>query len=265
MPLIDVRSSRPGFHRCAAAVLVFCLAFLLFPKTLAQQPPTPPPPTAPGKPDLPPLPAPPADRITVQPAFSVVIDAAHGGANSGAHIAANFLEKDITLTLAARLRSALTARGIPVVMTRDSDTDLPPYQRAGIANHALASACLILHATATGGGVHLFTSSLAPAAAMSPMMPWQTAQAAWVTRSLRLSSEINTALGQAGIPTTLGVASVQPLDNLTCPAVAIEMAPQTTSAANKSLPISDGKYQQRILDALAAAMLEWSTDWKQQP
>jgi len=37
------------------------------------------------------------------------------------------------------------------------------------------------------------------------------------------------------------------------------------SAANKALPISTPKYQQRILDALAAALLEWQTNWKQQP
>jgi N-acetylmuramoyl-L-alanine amidase len=209
----------------------------------------------------------------VQPAFSVVIDAAHGGANTGARIAADSIEKNITLALSTRLRAALTARGITVIMTRESDADIPSSQRAGIANHALSSACLILHATATGAGVHLFTSSLAPvvstasasASTATGLVPWQTAQAAWVTRSLRLSSEINSALGQAGIPTTLGVASVQPLDNLACPAVTIEVAPPTVSAASQSLALSDAKYQQRIVDALAAAMMEWRADWKQQP
>ena len=270
MPSIEARNCR-GPYRVAAAALILGIAFLAVSKAFSQQPPIPaPPPLAPGKPDLPPLPAPPTNHLTVQPAFSVVIDAAHGGSNAGARIGNNLLEKDLTLALAASLRSTLAARGVAVVMTRDSDIDLPLGQRAGIANHALASACLFVHATATGGGVHLFTSSLAPVSAppsppATSMVPWQTAQAAWVARSLRLSSEINSALGQAGIPTILGVASVQPLDNLTCPAVAIEIAPLGASAANKALPISDSKYQQRIVDALAAAMLEWSTDWKQQP
>jgi N-acetylmuramoyl-L-alanine amidase len=204
----------------------------------------------------------------------VVIDAAHGGANTGARIAADSIEKNITLALSTRLRAALTARGITVIMTRESDTDIPSSQRAGIANHALASACLILHATTTGSGVHLFTSSLTPVVtpasgsantAAPGLVPWQTAQAAWITRSLRLSSEINSALGQAGIPTTLGVASVQPLDNLACPAVTIEVAPPAVSATSQALAISDAKYQQRIVDALAAAMMEWRADWKQQP
>jgi N-acetylmuramoyl-L-alanine amidase len=276
MPLTELRKdhSQPGLGRAISPILYIAFINMLFlssAEAKPQQSPVPAPPVAPRAPDLPPLPAPPMSQFAVQPAFPVVIDAAHGGANSGARFAANSLEKDITLELSTRLRAALINRGMTVVMTRESDSDIANNQRAGIANHALASACLIIHATAAGSGVHLFTSSLAAAAATASVasapgpIPWQTAQAAWVTRSLRLSSEINSALGQANIPTTLGLASVQPLDNLSCPAVAIEVAPLAASTANRALPISDGKYRQRIIDALAAAMIEWRTDWKQQP
>jgi N-acetylmuramoyl-L-alanine amidase len=218
------------------------------------------------RPLLPAIPAAAPNSLSVQPAFSVVVDPAHGGGDIGARIGDALLEKNITLALAIRLRSVLAARGMKVATTRETDLDLPPGTRAGIANHERAGACLVVHATATGAGVHLFTSSL-PAAtvAASGLVPWQTAQAAWISRSLRLASEINSTLGQAGIPVTLGSASIQPLDNLACPAVAVEVAPLAASAINKPLGISDAKYQQRLLDALAAAMLEWSTDWKQQP
>jgi N-acetylmuramoyl-L-alanine amidase len=271
MPSIEASDAKSWLCRRMASALLLGLWFLGSVDARSQQPPVPTPPVAPGKPDLPPLPAPPANHLTVQPSFSVVIDAAHGGANTGARIASNIEEKNITLTLSSRLRTALAAQGITVAMTRESDTDPPARQRAGIANHALASACLILHATATGSGVHLFTSSLPPAVsvpvspATSSLVPWQTAQAAWITRSLRLSSEINSALGQAGIPATLGIASVAPLDNLACPAVAIEIAPLANSAANQALSVSDSKYQQRVIDALASAIVVWRTDWKQQP
>lgn len=259
------------FSRITATALVVLFSFLTLASPQSQPPPVPAAPIAPVRPDLPQLPSPPTNRLTVQPAFSVVIDAAHGGANTGAHITDNIAEKDITMALSKTLRNALASRSIAVITTRDADSDLPVSQRAGIANHALASACLILHATATGSGVHLFTSSLVPipAVASTPaaqtgtsLVPWQTAQAVWVTRSLRLSSEINSALGQAGIPASLGVASVAPLDNLSCPAVAIEVAPLV---ANKAASISDSKYQQRVIDALASAILEWRTDWSQQP
>jgi N-acetylmuramoyl-L-alanine amidase len=273
MPWIECRAGNcPGRAPLAPTLvqtvaLLFALQIGIAFGAVAQQPPpipVPPPPLA--TPDLPAIPAPP-NAIPVRPAFSVVIDAAHGGGDIGARIADNLLEKDLTLGFSVRLRSALTARGIAVVTTREADIDLRPDQRAGVANHAQASACLVLHATTSGSGVHLFTSSLAPATPgpMESPIPWQTAQAGWVTRSLRLSSEINSALGQEGIPATLGSTSLEPLDHLGCPAVAIEIAPLAASPANKAAPLADTKYHQRILDALVAAILAWSTDWRQQP
>jgi len=272
MPSIDIEGQAPPILRTTGLLKRLCspahsvlIALSLTTPAWGQAPP-PAPPLAPPRPELPALPPTPTNQPSIQAAFSVLIDAAHGGADSGARIASQLLEKDLTLGFSVRLRSALAARGITVLTTRESDIVLPANQRAGIANHTLASACLLIHATATGSGIHLFTSSLPPASVPSAaVLPWQTAQSGWITRSLRLSSEINSALGQAGIPVTLGRAAVRPLDNLTCPAVAIEIAPLAASPANQALPISDPKYQQRILDALAAALLEWSTDWRQQP
>src|ERR1700722_3557726 len=67
-----------------------------------------------------PAPAAPA-VVRANPHFSVVIDAAHGGADSGARLSDHLLEKDLTLSLSVRLRSMLGAHGIPVVTTRESD------------------------------------------------------------------------------------------------------------------------------------------------
>jgi N-acetylmuramoyl-L-alanine amidase len=269
MPWIDPRFANRSDIVSIAQILTFVLAFQIAPSPQAQQ--SPPPLHAPlSRPELPQIPSSPSTTLSVRPSFSVVIDAAHGGTNAGARIANNLLEKNVTLGLTNRLRSALAARGIAVVTTRESDTDPLPDERAGIANHAKASACLVLHATATGSGVHLFTSSLAPSTATASgaipnLVSWDTVQTTWITRSLRLSSEINSAMGQAGIPVTLGSTSLQPLDHLACPALAVEIAPLAASPANKAAPLSDEKYQQRILDALVAAIRAWSADWSQQP
>ena len=48
---------------------------------------------------------------SVQPHFSVVLDAAHGGSDSGARLEPQLQEKDVVLALSVRLRSMLTARG----------------------------------------------------------------------------------------------------------------------------------------------------------
>jgi N-acetylmuramoyl-L-alanine amidase len=189
----------------------------------------------------------------------VVLDAAHGGDDSGAGLGSQ-PEKTYTLALSVRLRSLLAARGFQVVTTRESDATVDPARRAEIANHANAMACLSLHATGAGSGVHIFVSSVAPRdEARFPA--WKTAQAAWITRSLALAGVVNSALEHAGISVTLGRIGMPMIDSLTCPAMAIEVAPQRTQDMPGGESLDDPGTQARIADALAAALVEWrSTD-----
>lgn len=193
--------------------------------------------------------------------FPVVLDPAHGGADSGTLLSPQLQEKSLVLDLANRLRSLLYARGMEAALTREGDADPSPEARAGSANHARAGACLVLHATASGAGAHLYTSSLS-AAAPGTLAPWGSAQAPFLTASLQLSSAIATALGSAGIPFTLGKVRLAPLDSLACPAVAVELAPLrvTEEGKQQQAPITDAAYQQRFLQALAAALVEWRSE-----
>lgn len=250
-------------------LIALCAALLFSPPTrLAAQAKTPPPPPPPPRPQtMPPvpapsLPAPPSPQVAVQ--FSVLLDAAHGGSNTGAQLTPALKEKDLTLDLANRLRSMLAARGINVTTTRTADVTLSADNRAEIANRTPFSACILIHATATGSGAHLYTSSLAPAPP-SKFMPWQTAQSAYITQSLKLLSDIDSAFAHAQIPITMGRTSLQPLDSDACPAVAVEIAPLEAGSSTKAKPITDPGYQRTILNALAAAIEQWRKDWRQQP
>jgi N-acetylmuramoyl-L-alanine amidase len=210
------------------------------------------------------------DAAQAQPApaapqarFVVVLDAAHGGDDPGGKLTDSQPEKAFTLALSVRLRSLLGARGIQVVTTRESDGAVSLDRRAEIANHANAQACLSLHATESGSGVHLFVSSLAPAES-ARFAPWKTAQAAWVTRSLALAGVLNSVLLHAGISVTLGRTSLPAVDSMSCPAVAVEIAPESAPTTAPGQPptaeLNDPAYQARIAEALAAAMLQWRTD-----
>lgn len=190
--------------------------------------------------------------------FVVVLDPAHGGTDTGARLSNQLLEKDFDLKLASALRAKLLAHNIGVVTTRNSDVTLPAIDRAEIANRTGAQACITLHATTSGTGIHLFTSSLAPVPLIR-FLPWNTAQGAYVQRSLRLASEINTAFTKERIPVILGSTALEPLDSFTCPAAAVEAAPLVRSGDRT--PLSDTGYQKRIVDALASALIEWRQDW----
>jgi N-acetylmuramoyl-L-alanine amidase len=190
--------------------------------------------------------------------FVVVLDAAHGGDDTGARLG-NQLEKTYTLALSVRLRSLLAARGIAVVTTRETDTTVDADQRAAIADRANAKACVSLHASDSGSGVHVFVSSLAPSEA-GPILAWKTAQAAWITRSLSLAGVINSALTHADVAVTLGRIALPAIDSMTCPAVAVEIAPQASSDASGTAGLDNPDYQAHVTDALAAALVEWRSE-----
>jgi N-acetylmuramoyl-L-alanine amidase len=201
----------------------------------------------------------PAVPAAPQARFVVVLDAAHGGDDAGGHLANNQLEKNFTLALSVRLRSLLGARGIQVVTTRESDATVDADRRAEIANRAQAQACLSLHASGSGAGIHLFASSLAPVEPVR-FAAWKTAQSAFVTRSLALEGVLNSALTHAGMSVTLGRTSLQGIDSMTCPAVAVEIAPDLSADKKTTTNLDDADYQARVAEALAAALLEWRTE-----
>jgi N-acetylmuramoyl-L-alanine amidase len=225
----------------------FAAAILLSLSSLASlaQPPEPAQPQAPK----PPLAVPFTPKRTL-----ILIDPAHGGPDSGSHLPQNVLEKDLTLAFNNRLRALLSAANFAVISTRTSDPTaaFTTDQRAEIANHDHPAVCLIFHATGSGSGVHLFTSALTPPAHPTHILHWETAQAASVPDSRLIANQIGVALLQVKLPVILGQASVPPLDNLTCPAVAIELAPLADTT-----PVTDANYQQRAAEAIVTALTHW--------
>jgi N-acetylmuramoyl-L-alanine amidase len=238
--------------RWTEAGLALAIAGLTYGFAQNARPARPQPPQAPSP--LTPSTPPPAAKP-----FVVVIDAAHGGSDDGARLGKGVLEKNLTLAMAEQLKAMLREQGIAVTMTRNIDVDLPTLNQAEIANHAQAAACLVLHATATGSGVHLFTSSLSPAP-RTELLPWESAQAAFVTESLKLESELDAALVHAEIPVTMGRASVAPMDNMDCPTVAVELAPLAPGNATRGRTITNERYQKAVEGALAVAIGSWRTD-----
>lgn len=65
----------------------------------------------------------------------VVLDAGHGGVDGGAHDGHGVMEKDIVLDVVLRMRDFLTARGLVVELTRETDTDLSGFDRLRKGRH----------------------------------------------------------------------------------------------------------------------------------
>jgi N-acetylmuramoyl-L-alanine amidase len=75
----------------------------------------------------------------------VVIDAGHGGHDSGAISRKGLQEKEVTLAIARKLARELRGRGLEVVLTRDDDRYLKLEQRAEMANEARGDLFISIH------------------------------------------------------------------------------------------------------------------------
>ena len=202
---------------------------------------------------------------------TIFLDPAHGGDDPGTRLGPNSLEKDATLAFAERLRVLLSRDAFTLVTTRAMNPDLPPPgqpnasgldQRVELANRSRALACLILHASSAGHGIHLFTSSLpalTPSSAETsgprPIVPWNTAQAASLQASQQLAADLAASIDGIRIPLVTGHISIKPIDSLTCPAILVELAPLAFGTSQTIA--SDPAYQERVAQALASGLHAW--------
>lgn len=183
----------------------------------------------------------------------VLLDPARGGSDGGARIRDRVQEKQVTLEVAQRLASLLRARGFTVEMTRDADADATNDARAALANTTHPIACILLHATPVGRGVHLYTTSLRQTiVATGSAVRWDEAQAVYADRSRALRDDLKAAFPRSKIPVAAGKTWMRPLDNMQCAAVAVEIGPQ-----DEDTPAADGGYQGQISSAIANTLLLW--------
>lgn len=84
----------------------------------------------------------------VPTAFTVCLDAGHGGSAPGA-IYEEIKEKDLTLPITLRAAELLREKGYNVILTRDSDVYVDLYDRCDIANNAGADIFVSIHCNAS--------------------------------------------------------------------------------------------------------------------
>ncbi len=94
--------------------------------------------------------------------FTVVIDAGHGGKDSGAtNKGLKLYEKNLNLDIAKAIEKRLSNLGINVIMTRTNDTFLELYERSAIANSKGADLFVSVHndtSQGNGDGAHIIHS-----------------------------------------------------------------------------------------------------------
>jgi N-acetylmuramoyl-L-alanine amidase len=180
---------------------------------------------------------------------TVVVDAGHGGEDTGARGPSGVAEKDIVLEFAQAVASTLRSQGFEVVMTRVGDIDPSLDDRAATANAQTGAIFISLHvgSSGTAGTVRTYTylfpsapqivpvlsQSENPAAAPAPVatappgfLPWREAQKPFVAQSVKLGDLVQVELAQRfkGSPEISASVPVAVLRSVAAPAVAVEVS-----------------------------------------
>jgi N-acetylmuramoyl-L-alanine amidase len=183
----------------------------------------------------------------------VILDAAHGGYETGSVFSPTLMEKTVNLALARRLQKELDARGIPVVLTRIADNLLTWDQRAVSANTSHSTLYVAIHSSSSGHGIRVYTSMVPPPQAgqtSRSFLPWESAQSPYLGQSSIAASTIAAECGYNGLPVRSSAAPVRPLNSVTIAAVAIEVSPLGSSADELGNP----DFQQKVAAALASGI-----------
>jgi N-acetylmuramoyl-L-alanine amidase len=218
---------------------------------------------------------------------TIVIDPGHGGEEVGARGPGGTLEKDVTLGIAKRLRSALVGSlGYQVFLTRERDEEVPLDDRTAIANNYKADVFLSIHANASrshgasGSEVYFlsyeasdeesrrvalsegsaFPEASAPASSDLALILWDMAQAEHLEESsalaLRLQEELARVAGGEG--RGIKQAPFRVLVGAAMPAVLIEVAFISNPAEEKQL--ASDAFQGKVAQAILRALTRYEND-----
>ncbi len=233
---------------------------------------TPPDPQA--KPDVPPIDLAPGAIRTV------VIDPGHGGTDNGVKGASGALEKDIALDVARRLKGAIESRlGLRVLLTRDTDREVPIDERSALANNNKADLFVSLHANASVRpalrGVQVLTLDAQDYPALAAdlkkfavpvigggtrtvaAVPWNLAQVPFAGRSAAFGVLLTGHLHERSVPLhpkATDLAPMRVLASANMPAVLIELGFLTNPEDEAAL--SSGTLGASVIEAIVVAIAE---------
>jgi N-acetylmuramoyl-L-alanine amidase len=161
-----------------------------------------------------------------------VLDPAHGGTDLGARGTGGIHESDIVLDFAAQVRTALESQGFQVVQTRQGNANPSFDDRSAMANAQRGAIFVTLHIASTGtpGTARVYVmNDMAPGADATGLIPWDRAQAPFVSLSRKLGDQVQGLLAQRfkGSPPTAQIASVRQLRTTAAPAIAVEISSVT--------------------------------------
>ncbi|MEO8378133.1 MAG: N-acetylmuramoyl-L-alanine amidase [Acidobacteriota bacterium] len=217
---------------------------------------------------------------------TIVIDPGHGGKDIGAVGPGGLYEKDVTLAVARKLASSLSAKtGARIVLTREDDTLVSLDERTAIANQYKADLFLSVHMNAAvvkgAKGSETYFLSLEASdelakkaaetenasAAADPssdlkLILWDLAQQAYLEESSRFAQAIQEEMNAASSIANRGVkqAPFKVLVGATMPAALVEVG--FISNPEEETKLQSDEFQNSMVAAMTRAVERYKTDYE---
>jgi N-acetylmuramoyl-L-alanine amidase len=234
------------------------------------------------------------ERTVVTPLRTIVLDAGHGGHDSGAVGPTGLMEKELVLDVTRRVaRLAEEKLGVKVVLSRDSDHFVTLRDRTSFANRERADLFVSIHANAhrevANEGVETFflsseatdsgarqvaaqENSVVQLEAPANGRPrndvlkailWDLAQSEFQIESSRLAEVVQDSMTRSLRIPNRGVkqAGFYVLGGAAMPAVLIEIGFVTNPREERKL--RDSRYRDEIARAIYSGLAEYKRNWDQ--
>ena len=214
---------------------------------------------------------------------TVVIDPGHGGDESGTRGQKGTIEKDVTLSVARRLRTLIESRlGAKVFLTHEDDRTVSLDDRTAFANNHQADVFLSLHVNSAirpalkGAEVYFLSeepndaearkraggaATTLPTLDGSPrsidLILWDTAQALYLEKSSALAGFVRQALaGRIEMsPSAVQQAPLRVLVGANMPAALVEIG--YLSNPEQETQLASGAFQDQVAQALLDALVKF--------
>lgn len=211
---------------------------------------------------------------------TLAIDAGHGGDDLGAKGAGGTAEKDVTLSVARKLKATIEARlGLRVLMTREDDRAVAVTDRTAFANNGKADMFISLHANSAFrdavSGATVYVAAFDPdAAGANPvtserlpalgggvrdieMVPWNLAQIRHKDQSEAFATLVVDGFKDHVplAPKPVEHAPLRVLESANMPAVLVEIGYLSNTAQEKQIANND--FQSAIVQGLVEAIVRY--------
>jgi N-acetylmuramoyl-L-alanine amidase len=232
------------------------------------------------------------ERVQASPLRTIVLDAGHGGQDTGAVGPSGLTEKELVLDVTRRVAKLVEEQlKIKVLLTRDDDNFITLRDRTTLANRARADLFVSIHANAhrhavSGVETYFLSSEATDNAARSvaalensvieleapsprartdfvKAILWDLAQSEFQVESSRLAEIVQDSMTQSLRIPNRGVkqAGFYVLGGAAMPAVLIEIGFVTHPQEERKL--RESRYRDEIARAIFAGIVEYKRHWDQ--